>query len=130
MRDRLTDSVLVMLTHLKSYVSTKMEAIFLPISWLFDRRFPKFTTGFASFYQLVLKTRLISIASKPIIIVVVVVVIDVFLLKTSPPSARVAAMRFMLRQNCKTKLHWTLWNTLGVFFWNFLETHMTLPLNT
>ena len=52
--------------------------------------------------------------------------------KTSPPSARVAAMRFMLQQNCKTKLETPLklfmkfsCNTLDIFFkhpWNFLRS--------
>ena len=63
---------------------------------------------------------------------------------TSPPSAQVAAMRFMLQQNCKTKLHRMILesplklfmkfssNTLATFFkhpWNFLNTSMKLPWN-
>ena len=72
--------------------------------------------------------------------------------KTSPPSARVAAMRFMLQQNCKTKLHWKIletplklfikfsWSTLDTFFntlgsslkhfWNYLKTPFELLLDT
>ena len=30
---------------------------------------------------------------------------SMFVARTSPPSARVAAIRFMLQNNCKTKLH-------------------------
>ena len=51
---------------------------------------------------------------------------------TSPPSAWVATMRFMLQQNCKAKLHgntpkaflehlWTFLETPLKYLWNFLK---------
>ena len=72
--------------------------------------------------------------------------------KTSPSSARVASMSFMLQQNCKTKFHWRIleislkffmifsWKTLDSFFdtlesswkhlWHCLETPFELLLVT
>ena len=49
-------------------------------------------------------------------------------IKTSPPSARVATMRFMLQQNFKTNTNWKILETpLKLFMnfsWNTLETFL------
>ena len=48
--------------------------------------------------------------------------------QTSPPSARVAALKYMLQQNWKTKLYW--WNTLPTSFKIFLKHTWHFFLNT
>ena len=92
----------------------------------YTRCYPR-RIGKSSFYVIELDVLIQYFAQDDIIIREFI--FSLSLKKTSPPSARVAAMRFSLQQNCKTNFIERFLKHPWNYLLNFLETHLTLSLN-